>query len=341
MPTVTEWYTYRSPSGVSIEYPAFWQVYTIGTPDSVAFRLDAAKEISIFYWINIDIYNRPIQDRDTADPHTWYPNEGGYEILWERPIIIDNLPGVEFAWGTYKNDERRWRNMPTLMAILYSEQYQLDIRLTAGFNEETADLALVEGFDKVIGEKFTVFEYMLQSIRIEPSIAVGPYPAPVGCTPIPCPTATVAPAPTTPPLLNTIEINHHSLQSILEAVKYAFASGDVRVFENLAAETVRFSLAFSDGPGQVLSKQEFIEMLSLRLPSRPACYSYETWFGEIDALNISTIGWEPLWKLGDDLDSTHLLLTFSDQDTGGKGLFLKSILVPRQYAPIEFGLPCE
>jgi hypothetical protein len=341
LPTVTDWSIFTNPSGVSIEYPANWQIKTRTDYDNPLFTLDTTSAVSSYYWIYLNVFDRPIEEQRITDPHAWESTDYSYEILWEKPIILDSLSGTEVVVNHYKTDENQSGGKIQLMAVLYSETYQLDIRLSTSFDKETADLALEEGFDAVIAEKFTVFEHMLQSIRIEPSVAVVPYPAPVGCTPILCPTATVTPEPTTPSRLDIVEIDHHSLQSILEAVKYAFATGDVRVFEQLAGEKVRIGLAFSDGPGQVLSKQEFVEAMSLRLPSRPACLSYESNFGVIDALSIYTTGWEPLWTLDNGIGSRHLILSFTNQDTEDRGLYLRSIAVYEGESPYMFGLPCE
>lgn len=47
MPSVSEWYTYTI-NGVSIQYPANWQVHIINSPAFVAFRLDEAIDVSPF-----------------------------------------------------------------------------------------------------------------------------------------------------------------------------------------------------------------------------------------------------------------------------------------------------
>ena len=169
--TISEWYTYTSPTGVSIQYPAGWYVNVHGYPpdDSVSFKLYDTPNVSRYYWINLEIYNRPPEQRSIADPHTWQPNEGGYEIQWEKPLWIDNIPGIEFVWGAYDEGLNQWDSWPSLDAILYSPSYQLDIRLSTGFDRETLDLAMVVGFEEAIQmQKYFIFEYMLQSISVTP-----------------------------------------------------------------------------------------------------------------------------------------------------------------------------
>jgi len=163
VPVVSEWDTYTA-SGVSIQYPANWQVHTINSPEYVNFRLDEAVDVSQFYSIMLEIYDRPVEQRKIDDPHAWQPNEGGYEIHWEQPILIHTIPGIEFIWGARRGDE--WDSRPTLMAVLYSEPDQLDIRLSTGFDGNTMNLETADGIRKVIQEKYSVFEHMLQSIKI-------------------------------------------------------------------------------------------------------------------------------------------------------------------------------
>jgi hypothetical protein len=161
-PVVKEWSTYTVPFGdvgVSIQYPADWQVNPINNFDQISFHLDAAREISRNYGYQLYIYKRLIADRHFTDPHTWEPNEGGYKVLWEKPIKVDGLTGVEFVWGP--------DILGSLEGILYSQEYELDIRLS-GSLDHIAEKDVIEiGYDNIIQEHFHIFEYMLQSIRVQ------------------------------------------------------------------------------------------------------------------------------------------------------------------------------
>jgi len=101
----------------------------------------------------VDVYHRPIKDKAIADPHTWVPNEGRYEVLWERPISIENADGLEFIWGIPAENQIGG----FLIAIYYSELHELEVRLST-------DAASIP----TESDKFDVFEYMVESVRIAP-----------------------------------------------------------------------------------------------------------------------------------------------------------------------------
>ncbi len=172
LPIITDWYTYTHSSGVSIQYPSGWDTSVYSYTDSVDiyFRLAKALDISPFYQIFLEVYERPINYRKIADPHTWQPNEGGYEIHWEKQLNVDNTPGIIFVWGAYRigseDQQGEWDTFPDLIGILYSEKYELDIRLSAYFNAETARLFDAERFEDVFKARYYVFDHMFRSIRI-------------------------------------------------------------------------------------------------------------------------------------------------------------------------------
>lgn len=165
-PVVKEWATYTfsfRDVEVSIQYPADWQVNPSKNSDQITiqifFGLDAAFGISRNYGYLLHIYKRPIADRHITDPHTWEPNEGGYKVLWEKPVKVDDLTGGEFVRGTDL--------LGSLDGILYSEEYELDIRLSGELDHIDEKEVIEIGYDNIIQEKFYVFEYMLQSIRVQ------------------------------------------------------------------------------------------------------------------------------------------------------------------------------
>jgi hypothetical protein len=162
-PVVKEWSTYTFPFGdvvVSIQYPVDWQVSPINNFDQINFYLDSARGISRNYGYQLQMYKRPIADRHVTDPHTWEPNEGGYKVLWEKPLKVGDLTGVEFVWGG-----------PYLYGILYSQKYELDIRLAGELDHIDEKDVIETGYDNIIQEHFQVYEYMLQSIRVQDNLS--------------------------------------------------------------------------------------------------------------------------------------------------------------------------
>jgi hypothetical protein len=141
-----KWATYVFDVGVSFEYPQDWIIMASQEDeDSVAFFA-----ISYLpYNLSVDVYHRPAM----TDPHSAVPNEGGYEVLWEKPISIENAHGLEYIWGIPADNHIGG----VLIAKYHSEQYELEIILRTD-----ADAIPTES------NKFSVFEYIVQSVRIAP-----------------------------------------------------------------------------------------------------------------------------------------------------------------------------
>jgi hypothetical protein len=160
-PVATSWLTYTHLSGVSLQYPADWQVEGDNPMELVVFHPSGASG-GISRMV-LRIYDRPLEERVVTDPYTWQPNEGGYEVQWAKPISTLEAEGLQFAWGRYSNADG-WQ--ATLMAIYYSEPNELDIRLSTELDYESLQLVESVGFDEVIATRFQVFEQMAQSIVI-------------------------------------------------------------------------------------------------------------------------------------------------------------------------------
>jgi hypothetical protein len=101
------------------------------------------------YNVSVDVYHRPAM----TDPHSNVPNEGRYEVLWEKPISVENAEGLEYIWGIPADNQIGG----ILTAIYYSEQHQIQVVLRTD-----ADAIPTES------NKFGVFEYIVQSVRIAP-----------------------------------------------------------------------------------------------------------------------------------------------------------------------------
>lgn len=150
------WLMLTHEMGVSIKYPADWS--SEFTADGAVFLSPDGSRI---LW---EIYPRPLSERALTDPNTWVPNQGGYEIHWSKSISIPYAEGLEFIWGVYQGNA--WDVAPQLMAVLYSEENELDIRLSTFFDSETMATLDDEEPDWTISMHFQVFEQMLQSVQI-------------------------------------------------------------------------------------------------------------------------------------------------------------------------------
>ena len=141
-----KWNVYRFDKGVTFEHPSEWNI-NIQAMDFVRFSVYEGNSV------RAEVYDRPVEDSTVTNPHSWGSNEGGYEVLWEKPISIEQANGLEFIWGQ-QNDRQV---AGELIVILYSEQYELDVRLVM----EAATIP-------TNADKFRVFEHMVQSIRLTP-----------------------------------------------------------------------------------------------------------------------------------------------------------------------------
>lgn len=150
------WLKHTDETGVSIDYPSSWSAEL--TPDGAVF---VSPEGSRILW---EVSPRPLSERSLADPRQWTPNEGGYEIHWSRNLSIPAADGLEFIWGVYQNNN--WDVAPQLMAVLYSVDRELDIRLSTFFDTESIEALDELGPEEAISTHFAAFEHMLASIRL-------------------------------------------------------------------------------------------------------------------------------------------------------------------------------
>ena len=164
VPIATEWLTYTHESGVSIQYPANWQVNTDPSYGTVVFGIRLDEAFIPSYRVVLDVYDRSHKARAIANPYTWQPNEGGYEVHWAKPISIEAASGLEFVWGPYY--DHRWDARPELFAIYYSEKYELDVRLSTPIDDGSIGLIERNGFTDTIPSRFVVFEHMMKSVKI-------------------------------------------------------------------------------------------------------------------------------------------------------------------------------
>ena len=142
-----KWATFAFDAGVSFEHPSTWTMIS-SQDDSVEFSGFAS-----FPYLRVEVYHRPIEEKTIGDPHSWQPNEGGYEILWEKSISIENAEGLEFIWGTPADNQLG----ATLNAMYYSEQHELEVRLSTNTDSTSTQ-----------SDAFKLFERIVQSVRITP-----------------------------------------------------------------------------------------------------------------------------------------------------------------------------
>jgi len=154
---------------VAFQYPVGWQVrITRELADEISGTFESPSYDAIlapnYHRVRFNIYDRPFEQRDVANPSTWQPNEGGFEVLWAKPITITAAGGVEFVWGSHWQQEAP----PRLYAIYYSEQYELDIRLSTAMDNESLQIAKTRGFTDTVAARFAFFEHIVDNIRITP-----------------------------------------------------------------------------------------------------------------------------------------------------------------------------
>lgn len=175
LPVVSEWLTYTYAGGVSIQYPAGWKITVWDWEEDATISIELPEAIgdSPFYTYRLYIYHRPPEHKSTADPHSWQPNEGGYEIQWEKSVVIDNSPGFVVVWGSFRinpdTNKREWDSTPTLNVNLYNEKYSLDVRLVKSLDRDTVLEFDPETFGSTAWKKYYVFEHMFNSIRFHKS----------------------------------------------------------------------------------------------------------------------------------------------------------------------------
>lgn len=161
---IQDWQAFTHETGLTISYPPGWNLEP--SPDGAVF---VSPEGSRILW---EVYPRPLSERALADPEQWVPNEGGYEIHWSRTVTIPAAEGIELIWGVQEGDA--WQLAPQLMAVLYSEEWELDIRLSTFFSSESIEALDDLGPEHAISIHFVEFEQMLRMIQIAPEGSIRP-----------------------------------------------------------------------------------------------------------------------------------------------------------------------
>jgi hypothetical protein len=161
-----DWLVYRLNKDISIEYPNGWTVEpenNLEGTDAAWFHPTQSDQASI----KVESHLRPLAERSVADPQTWIPNEGGYEIHWTQPVTAGDLTGQMLVWGVKQNDE--WDMPPWMMAMFYNETLELDIRLTTEFTPQSLETVQSSGFGSALADHFSIFQHMAEHIRMDKS----------------------------------------------------------------------------------------------------------------------------------------------------------------------------
>jgi hypothetical protein len=144
-----KWAPYEFQVGASFEYPSDWFINSITRQeDFVEFVFPYSP-----YNLSARVFDLPVNDKAMTDPHSWGANEGGYELLWEKPISIQDASGLEFIWGVPSdNPVGGW-----LTAIYYSEKHGLMLRLDTFAHAIPTE-----------SNNYNIFEHIVQSVHIGP-----------------------------------------------------------------------------------------------------------------------------------------------------------------------------
>jgi len=164
----TTWATYTHPSGVSVSYPADWIITAIEGPSffDVAFKSSRPEEDGHYEGVTLIVNQIPVADRERADPHIWSPNEGGYEVKWDKPIAVEGAAGWMYVWASYIANE--WQGGSSLDAMYYNEDLELAVHLSTDLVSDSEALRMMQegvGFDEIVAQRFGWFEQMVQSVR--------------------------------------------------------------------------------------------------------------------------------------------------------------------------------
>jgi len=168
-PAPDAWPVYTFPIGASVDYPAGWS-YAPDVYDEVQYSVSFFALETDGSPVRVEVYHRPVSERDVADPFTWQPNQGGYEVHWSRPITSEQgLAGIEFVWGAYVEARQEWDTPPQWMAVYYSPEDELDVRLSAFFDQAALDLLERSGVTETVAAHFALPRRMAQSVQLYPT----------------------------------------------------------------------------------------------------------------------------------------------------------------------------
>jgi hypothetical protein len=172
--------TFITPSGVTVEYPGDWKIETAPSQQPIDWFKFVSPDVEgqtaeIGTEIVLEVKSLPLAERETIDPHSWVPNEGGYEAHWLTPLQVEGAEGWLFVWGVSHFEHQDpnaglWQQTPSLMAIYYSQQHELEVRVTTTFDDESTSWAQDLGLAETVAIRYPFFDHMMRSVRfVEPT----------------------------------------------------------------------------------------------------------------------------------------------------------------------------
>jgi hypothetical protein len=126
----------------------------------------------------------------------------------------------------------------------------------------------------------------------------------------------VSPTPMEKPVLDRTDP-----YSVIQNLVYAFNIGDSSFFEIMLADSINYGPGIAGGRS-LISKQQFIEMLSERIIHSPVCLGYTDDVGMV----IWTGNWDPDWENLDTAGSDELVMFLSLES--GKFVIHTAYFVP-------------
>jgi hypothetical protein len=144
--------TYTNGMGVSIELPNGGNIKILSEDDQLF--------LAALPYAMIETYRKPAAE--FIDPHSWSPNEGGYEMIWERAIEVNGMQGFEFVWGPPGDPMISYE----IYVILYSPANSLEIRVLTGFDKELKANLGKEEFPALFEARYDWFDEIVSSIHI-------------------------------------------------------------------------------------------------------------------------------------------------------------------------------
>lgn len=111
--------------------------------------------------------HRPGVSYSFANPRTRISTPlDDYEVIWQKPVGSTELPGLMYVLG--KPDYWRSDDPVVLYGVFLHPQFPVDFRLFIILDQDSLALAQSRGFDTMIAQRFQLFEYMVNSVRLAP-----------------------------------------------------------------------------------------------------------------------------------------------------------------------------
>jgi hypothetical protein len=145
--------SYTNSMGVSITLPDGGNIEILSENDQLIIA-------AIPPYARFETYRRLAAE--FIDPHTWSPNEGGYEMIWERAIEVNGMSGFQFVWGPPRDPMISYE----VYVILYNPENSLEIRVLTGFDKDLKDELGTPEFPALFKARYERLDKIVSSIHI-------------------------------------------------------------------------------------------------------------------------------------------------------------------------------